>query len=195
MSAIGRSRYGIALVVALSALYTGPTAIAQGAAPTDLVGTQQAAMAPLAGFNGLWRGEAWSLIDGERASRTVTVRVGMALAGATQFMEIRSFDRAEALVFHALNNVAFKAEEARYLIQARAEGRFGAFPFRPTSDGYVWELIFDGRGLRYTGTLRDGIWKEVTERVTPDRAPEAIAEFSIQRIGDTDWPAGGAMQP
>lgn len=182
---------GAALVLAA---LLAPAATAQAPqTATQLVAAQQAAIAKLSGFNGLWRGQGWTIVDGRKVPETVTQRVGFALDGATQVMETRIFAADGRAGFHALNNVAYDATKGEYVIQARAEGRFGNFPFRATADGYVWELVFGGRGLRYTGTLKDGVWTQVSERIAPDRPPEVFAEFRVSRIAATTWPDGGAM--
>jgi hypothetical protein len=189
---IGRS-----LACALSWAVAGIplTASAQEASsPKPLVTAQQDALRALAPFNGLWRGTGWALVNGERVDQVVTLRVGYALDDVTQFTEIRIYRPDGALSFHALNNVAFDPERDTWVNQARAEGRFGDFPYRPTPDGYVWELGGGGGGLRYSGTLRDGAWVEVTERLSPGEEPVTISQFTVRRIGETAWPAGGAMQ-
>jgi hypothetical protein len=197
MSAFGRRRRGSVWLAgaALYALSFATSTNAQAPAPNQRVLAEQAAIASLAGFNGLWRGSGWTLVEGERVANVVTQRVGTMLDDVTQVIETRTFAADGSLQFHAFNNVAFEFDSGAYVIQARAGGRFGEFPFRTTPDGYVWELINNGSGLRYTGTLRNGVWTEVTEAVSADRLPQVISEFSISRIGDTEWPAGGALQP
>lgn len=48
---------------------------------------------------------------------------------------------------------------------------------------------------RYTTVIADGTWHEVGERLVPGQAPVRFIELRLQRIGDTDWPAGGAVGP
>jgi hypothetical protein len=192
-----RRRIAASLLFAcLATAAAAPGALAQdGPGPAEMIAAQQMAIARLAGFNGEWRGEGWKSAEGGRVTETVTQRVGSFLDGATQVIETRSYFPDGAITFHAFNNVAFDAGKAEYVMQARAGGRFGNFPFRATADGYVWELGFDGHGLRYTGTLKNGVWTEKTEQLAPDRPPETIAEFNVRRVGDTDWPEHGAMKP
>jgi hypothetical protein len=47
--------------------------------------------------------------------------------------------------------------------------------------------------IRYTATVKDGAWKEVGERVAPGQAPVQFFEMNLKRVGDTDWPAAGAI--
>lgn len=184
-----------ASVCAASLALAVPALAQDGPSPAEMIAAQQSAIAQLARFNGEWRGEGWKLADGGKTTETVTQRVGGFLDGTTQVIETRSYAADGSSTFHAFNNVAFDAGKAEYVMQARAGGRFGNFPFRATADGYVWELGFGGRGLRYTGTLAGGVWTEKTEQISPDAPPQVIAEFSLRRVGDTDWPEHGAMQP
>jgi len=37
--------------------------------------------------------------------------------------------------------------------------------------------------------------REVGDRLLPGREPSRFFEMNLQRVGDTDWPAGGAIGP
>jgi len=80
-------------------------------------------------------------------------------------------------------------------MNARAAGRSGTFAFRATDNGYVWEIGGGGRGLRYTGVVKDGVWTEVGESLDPSRAPVVVSSMTLRRVGDTDWPEAGAPKP
>ena len=47
--------------------------------------------------------------------------------------------------------------------------------------------------IRYTMTLKDGIWNEVGDRIMPGKDPVRFFEMNLKRVGDTDWPAAGAI--
>jgi hypothetical protein len=47
--------------------------------------------------------------------------------------------------------------------------------------------------IRYTVTIKDGLWNEIGERITPGRDPVRFVELNLNRIGDTDWPAAGVI--
>ncbi len=69
-------------------------------------------------------------------------------------------------------------------------GHAGDFAFRPTDDGYAWEIPAGPNAtIRYTATIRDGTLKEVGDRVVADRPPLRIFEMELKRIGVTGWPA------
>jgi hypothetical protein len=71
-----------------------------------------------------------------------------------------------------------------------AQGFSGVFPFRPTADGYVWEVpAGPGAIIRYTATVRDGAFREVGVRIAGAAPPVQVFEMNLRRIGDTAWPA------
>jgi len=74
-------------------------------------------------------------------------------------------------------------------------GNAGDFALTPTPDGYVWEIPAGPMTIRYSATIRDGAWKEVGDRIVPGQDPVRFFEMNLTRIGDTDWPAGGAIPP
>jgi hypothetical protein len=49
--------------------------------------------------------------------------------------------------------------------------------------------------IRYAATIKNGVWHEVGTHVVRDREPAQFFEMTLKRIGDTDWPAGGAVPP
>jgi hypothetical protein len=50
-----------------------------------------------------------------------------------------------------------------------------------------------GAIMRYTDTVRDGSWLDVGEYVAGDAPPRRVVELNLSRVGDTDWPAAGAV--
>ena len=49
--------------------------------------------------------------------------------------------------------------------------------------------------IRYTAVIEDGTWHEFGDRVMPGKDPIRFFEMNLTRVGDTDWPAGGAIKP
>ena len=49
--------------------------------------------------------------------------------------------------------------------------------------------------IRYTAVVKDGVWREVGDRIAPDKEPVRFFEMTLKRVGHTDWPAGGAISP
>jgi hypothetical protein len=65
----------------------------------------------------------------------------------------------------------------------------------PTADGFYWEIPAGQTTIRYTAVVGNGTWREVGDRVVPGRDPIRFFEMALTRIGDTDWPAAGAVEP
>jgi hypothetical protein len=165
--------------------------------PAQMIAAQQAAMARLANMDGAWQGTGW-MADrpGEPPRRmTMMYRVGLVLDRTTRVIEIRGYLADGSLGFHAFNTLGFDADSARYTMNARAGGRSGAFEFEPTPNGFVWRIGSKDAGLHYTASFANGEWKEVGQSVTPGRKTETVSEFTVRRLGDTDWPDGGAPSP
>jgi len=49
--------------------------------------------------------------------------------------------------------------------------------------------------IRYTAVIKDGTLKEVGDRLEQGKDPVRFFEMTLTRIGDTTWPAGGAVPP
>src|SRR5205809_918667 len=76
-----------------------------------------------------------------------------------------------------------------------ARGYGGDFTIKLTADGYVWEIPAGQMTIRYTAVVKDGAWREVGDRITPGKEPVRFFEMNLKRVGDTTWPAGGAVSP
>ena len=99
-------------------------------------------------------------------------------------------------MFNAFGIVSFDPASQRYLFRSYAQGRQGDFPFRPTEDGYVWEVpAGPGAIVRYTATIRDNRLSEVGDRIAGGAAPARVFEMVLERIGDSRWPEDGAVPP
>lgn len=163
------------------------------ATPAQMVAAQQAAIAKFAGLSGSWRGTGWMVDNGVRTNLTVTVRAGPALDGVIEVVEQRSYAPDGKMTFHSFNNFSFDARKNQYVTQARAGGLFSDFPLNATADGYVWQLGFNGSGLRYTGVVKDGVWTETTESFSPDKPAVKTGEFTVKRVATPGWPEAGAL--
>jgi len=47
--------------------------------------------------------------------------------------------------------------------------------------------------IRYTATIEGDSWHEVGHRLVPGREPQIFNEMTLRRLGDSDWPAAGAV--
>ena len=179
------------LLLALS----GPVA-AQGRPPDPaaLLAAQRESMLPLQSMNGVWRGTA-SMVHpgGEKQVITQTERIGPFLDGAVKVIEGRGYDAAGKLAFNSFGIVSFNPATRSYSMRSYARGLVGDFVFRPIPDGYAWEIPAGPATIRYTVTIKGSTLHEIGERIVAGSEPVRFFEMTLQRVGDTDWPAGGAV--
>ncbi|HYH80146.1 MAG TPA: hypothetical protein VEX86_10120 [Longimicrobium sp.] len=168
---------------------------AQGHDPAALLAAQRTAMARLSNMDGVWRGPAWTLLpNGTRLDVTHTERAGPFLDGAVKVLEGRGYDAGGAVAFNAFATISYDPATQVYSMRSYAQGRSGDFVLTPTANGgYTWEIPAGPMIIRYTATIRDGVWREVGDRIMPGREPVRFVEMNLRRVGDTDWPAAGAV--
>jgi hypothetical protein len=183
------------LVLALLAAAAGAASPASGQQedPATLLAAQRAAMAPLAMMDGVWRGSAWTVLPSGRHEITQTERIGPFLGGSVKVIEGRGYDPDGTVTFNAFGTISYDPARRVYTLHSYAQGRSGDFTLTPTADGYVWEIPAGPMTIRYTATIRDGAWREVGDRIVPGREPVRFFEMNLRRVGDTDWPAAGAI--
>ncbi|MEM7480509.1 MAG: energy transducer TonB [Acidobacteriota bacterium] len=189
-------RIRLALLIVLVFALPNPT-LAQSAPDSEkLLADQRAAMTVLASMDGVWEGSAWLLLpDGSRSNLTQTERVGPFLDGAVKMVEGRGYGDNGEVVFNALGIISFDPAEGAYQMRSYAQGRQGDFPLTPTDDGFTWEIPAGPATIRYTATIHAGTWQEVGERIVEGQEPFRFFEMKLRRLGDSDWPTAGAVEP
>ena len=164
--------------------------------PAVVMAAQREAMKRLANMDGIWCGTAWTILpNGDKHTVTHTERVGSFLGGSVKVVEGRAYEADGKVSFNALATISYNPSTKAYAMHSYAMGQVGDFVLTPTADGYVWEIPFGPMTIRYTATIKDGTWKEVGDRIMPGQEPVRIMELNVKRIGDTDWPDGGAVPP
>ena len=163
--------------------------------PMALIAAQREAMAVFSAMDGVWRGPAWTLQpNGEKRHITQTERIGPFLGGSVKVIEGRGYRDDGNVGFNAFGIISYDPAKKLYNLRSYALGHAGDFPFKPTADGYIWEIAAGpGVTIRYTATIRDGTLREVGERLAADREALQIFEMNLKRVGDTDWPAANAV--
>lgn len=162
--------------------------------PAALMAAQRTALEPLAYLDGVWRGTArTTLPDGSVQELVQTERVGPFLEGTLKVIEGRGYDAAGDVAFNALGIVSWDAARQRFAFRSYAMGHAGDFAFAPTADGFTWEIPAGPATIRYVATVRDGVWHETGDRVVAGQAPVRFFEMTLRRIGDSRWPAAGAI--
>jgi hypothetical protein len=163
--------------------------------PVARMAAQRAAMVPLGKLDGIWRGPAWTLLEsGEKHNVTQTERVGSFLDGQVKVIEGKGYEPDGKVAFNAFATISFDPANRTYSLRTYAMGNSGDFPLTPTADGYIWEFPAGPMTIRYTVVIKDGKWHEVGDRIMPGKEPIRFMEMSLVRIGDTDWPAAGAVR-
>lgn len=171
-------------------------ALGQGRPDPAVIATQREAMVPLAFMDGVWRGPAWTILpSGEKHSITQTERIGPFLDGSVKVLEGRGYDAEGKVTFNAFGTISYDPAKRAYTLHSYAQGHVGDFSLKPTSDGYVWEIPVGEMTIRYTCVVKDGVWREVGDRIMPGKDPVRFFEMNLKRVGDTTWPAGGAISP
>jgi hypothetical protein len=161
----------------------------------ELLAAQSKAMAPLSIFDGIWRGPATiTLPDGGTLQLTQTERVGSMLGGTVKVIEGRGYMPDGSVGFNAFAVISFSPQTGRHVFRSHAQGYAGDFPLEVRPDGFTWSTpAGPGATIRYTATLKDGVWTEIGERVVEGKPPMKMFEMQLKRIGSTGWPAGGAV--
>jgi hypothetical protein len=155
---------------------------------------QRAAMGRLAFLDGLWRGTAVAGPAGAPQRQMVqTERVGLALDGTVRVIEGRAHDADGTVLFQSFGIVSFDPSSNSFMLRAHADGQRGDFAFAVEPDGYAWEVPSGPGRVRYRARVADGRWRQTGELLMPERPPLEIFRMDLQRIGDTTWPAAGAV--
>ena len=185
-----------ATAMALS-LSLSSTARGQGGSDSaTLIESQRKAMAPLVFMDGVWRGPAWTILEsGEKLTFTQTERIGPFLDGSVKVIEGRGYKADGKVTFNALGIISYSPEKKGYVLHSHAMGRVDDFAFKPTTDGYVWEIPAGPMTFRYTAVIKDGTLREVGDRILPGKEPARFFEMNLKRLRDTDWPSAGAISP
>ena len=111
-------------------------------------------------------------------------------------IEGRGYDDAGAVRFNAFGIVSFDPATRAYTLHSHAQGHVGDFAF--VADRRRLPLGDPARPRRRCATSRrcsDGELHEVGDRIVDGREPVRVFEMRLKRIGDTDWPAAGAVAP
>ena len=187
------SRFTGVLSCALAAAST--VAIAAGPPDTEaLLAAERQAMQPLAILDGIWHGPATiTQPDGKVITITQTERVGAMLGDTVKVIEGKSYAADGTSPFNALAVISFSPQTGKYAFHSYAQGYAGDFAIDVRPDGFTWSIPAGPATLRYTSTLKDGVWTEIGERLVEGQAPARMFEMSLRRIGDTDWPAGNPV--
>jgi len=164
--------------------------------PAALIEAQRDAMATFAFMDGVWRGPATTVLpSGDKHTITQTERIGPLLGGAVKVIEGRGYAPDGRTSFNALGIISYNVATSAYSMRSYAMGHAGDFPVQRTADGFSWEIPAGPATIRYSAIVKDGVWHEVGDRVAAGQPPVRFFEMKLTRVGDSDWPAAGAVAP
>ena len=185
----------LALLTMAAALSSSAVAQTRSDSAT-LIAAQKEAMVPLAYMDGVWRGPAWTILpSGEKHNITQTERIGPFLDGSVKVIEGRGYDPDGKVTFNAFGTISYDSARKAYTLHSHAMGYVGDFALTLTADGYTWEIPAGPTTIRYAAVVKDGVWKEVGDRIAPGKEPVRFFEMNLKRVGDTTWPSAGAIPP
>jgi hypothetical protein len=110
-------------------------------------------------------------------------------------IEGRGYNPDGKVAFNAFGTISYNPATRVYTLHSYAQGNVGDFVLTPTADGYVWEIPAGPMTIRYTAVIKGGALREVGDRIMPGKEPVRFFEMNLKRVGDTNWPAGGAISP
>ncbi|HEY0104101.1 MAG TPA: DUF1579 domain-containing protein [Brevundimonas sp.] len=183
---------------AIAALLIAVPMSAQAQMPASPEGTpaQRAALERLAFMDGEWRGQATIQGPGGATVLTQTERVGPLLGGSIRVVEGRGYAADGSTQFNAMAIISWDARAERYGFRSYAQGFSGDYPFEVTEDGFKWETPAGPNArIHYVAVIRDGTWHEVGTYVADGQPPRPFIEMRLTRVGDSGWPASGAVAP
>ena len=164
--------------------------------PVALMNAQREAMTVLSRMDGQWRGPAWTILpNGEKHSLIQTGRIGSLLDGTIKLVEGRGYESDGRTSFNAFAVIAFNPVTRSYSLRSHAMGRYGEYALKPTDDGYTWDIPAGPMTIRYTASIKDGVLREVGDRLMPGKEPVRFFEMTLTRLGDSPWPAAGSVAP
>lgn len=188
-----RARFVLAAI-----LFAAPLS-AQAQMPVAPAGSpaQRAAMDRLAFMDGEWRGQATIHSPGrEPVVLTQTERVGPMLGGSVWVIEGRGYAIDGSTQFNAMAIISWDTRAGKYGFRSYAQGYSGDYAFEMTDDGFRWETpAGPGAKIQYVAVIKDGTWHEVGTWVAEGQPPREMIDMRLSRVGDSGWPAAGAVDP
>lgn len=171
-------------------------AIAVPAAAAD-AGANASAMAKFDAMKGVWKGEAKGFgPGGVPFNVTQTERIGPLLGGDILVIEGTGYEADGKVAFNAFGVISWNAQTQGYEFRAYNGGRAGTFKMTPTETGAVWEMpAGPNANIVSTITIKDDTWHELQQYVAQGQPARTVVEMKLKRVGDSEWPAAGAIKP
>lgn len=149
----------------------------------------------LSWMDGEWRGTARIMSPQGPVEITQTERVGPVLGGRARVIEGKGYDDEGNVVFNAFAVISPAQDGDGFVMQSWTLDRAGAFPLQATDTGYRWEIETPRGTTVYEANFEDGMWRQTGHLMMEGREPFEFFRMDLERVGDTDWPAGDAVMP
>ena len=172
------------------------TLLAAGSASAQ-TSPQNTQMARLDMMRGVWKGEAKGMgPGGQPYSVTQTERVGAMNGGDLLVIEGRGYDGA-TLKFNAFGVISWNPQAQVYEFRAYNSGYAITAPLKLDGTTAVWEMpAGPNTSIRFTLDFSTvGVWHETGQYIAAGQPPRPILDMTLKHVGDTDWPAIGAVLP
>jgi hypothetical protein len=171
--------------------------LAQAPDSAARLAAQREAMAPLSYMDGVWRGPATTTLpSGEKRTIVQTERIGPFLGDTVKVIEGRGYGADGEVSFNALGIISYDVDKKAFTMRSYAMGHSGDFAVTPRGDGMTWVIPQRANAkIVYTATVTRETWREVGDFVAEGQPPARFFEMKLQRVGDSDWPAGNPIPP
>lgn len=167
------------------------------ATPPERLARMREVMGMMKGFNGTWRGRSLARIPNAPVrDLTATYRVGEMLGGTVRVGEGRSFGPDGAVALNGFTVVQHDPATGRTSLRLQYGGRIYDHALTVVPDGYDFIIRPPGENmeLRYKVRVVNGVWTEEGVRHAPGVEPMPYFNMELRRVGDSDWPAAGAIE-
>lgn len=158
---------------------------------------QTSPMARLEVMKGIWKGEAKGMGPGGAPyDITQTERVGAMNGGDLLVVEGRGYD-GTTLKFDAFGVISWNPRSQGYEFRAYTSGYGVTAPLKLDGQIAQWEMPAGPNAVVHF-TLdfsAPGVWHETGQYIAAGQPPVSILDMTLKHVGDTDWPAAGAIQP
>lgn len=157
---------------------------------------QREAMQRLSWMDGEWVGTA-EVYTGPGRTLTLrhTERIGPMLGGAIKVVEGHSYTEAGETAFNAFAVISWDEEAGAYMMRSYAGGHASDFPLTADATGFRWSVQTESGPIDYVTVHTPGEWVETGDMQIEGREPLRVITMRLKRVGDSAWPAAGAVDP
>jgi hypothetical protein len=153
-------------------------------------------MKALGALGGVWRGEGRTFApSGEQTTFIQTIRVGSFGEGSLKLLEGRVYAAGGRADRYSVEIISYAPASGAYALRLYSQGAVVDLPIKPQSGGFTLEYPDGAATVRFTIAVTGESWHEVAERRLPGAEPFRFLELTLQRLGNTEWPAAGIVRP